>query len=331
MKRNFFDLRPQPLLPICLFVLVITSCNNASNEQASDSDSAKKDTIKHDTAIVDKDTAVLTVWMLKERTPDTLNVIFNESERLYYIVRSLENFTEKNNFLSKAAGNIYPLKITFDVESGQIRSVDTLIKAEADSFLIRYKKLRKPISLVPSATPAVDMTKANEIFKYCADQKCPTPANVTPCITFQYVIDGCYARAHMMRDIVETKYKISVRKVFSFATPGTNSLAVEATKWGGCCVEWTYHVAPVIEVKVGTVETDYVIDPGMFDKVVKVSEWVDAQKNKCAHSGVVQSSSIQPGEYYTPIRGGERYTTDPTLSDTKATLIAYKERKTCTR
>ena len=61
-------------------------------------------------------------------------------------------------------------------------------------------------------------------------------------------------------------------KVFSFANENNDVLAVRADKWGGCCVQWWYHVAPLIRVrfKIGSfsIVLALVIDPGMFDKPV---------------------------------------------------------------
>jgi hypothetical protein len=329
-KRKFFDVFVKPVLPVCFIVLVLASCNNSGNGVSNISDSSKGDTSKRDTPIIENDTTILTVWYVKDSSAfDTLKVFFYESERIYLLLRSAENFTQKNDRLKEATGKLMPLKIIFDEHSGLIRNIDSVTKAESDSFLRRYKKIYPSVKIVPCPTPAVDMTKANEIFKYCADQQCPTPASITPCIPFQYVIDGCYARAHKMRDIVETKYKICVRKVFSYANPPTSELAVRASKWGGCCVTWAWHVAPVIKVKTASGDADYVIDPGMFNNVVTVAVWLDAQKTKaCSPIANVFMSSIQPGEYYTPAPGGG-YINDPTLKLTDGVLRDYKDKKTC--
>jgi hypothetical protein len=84
-----------------------------------------------------------------------------------------------------------------------------------------------------------------EIFDFCAQLSChlPGPYAVPPCIPFQYVRDGCYARAHQMRRIITTRYRYCCEKVFSFANQDDDRLAVKANKWGSCCVTWWYHVA----------------------------------------------------------------------------------------
>ena len=54
--------------------------------------------------------------------------------------------------------------------------------------------------------------------------------------------------------------------------------AVKADKWSGCCVNWWFHVAPLIRVKVrlGAVSLvlAHVIDPGMFNEPVLLSTWL---------------------------------------------------------
>ena len=92
---------------------------------------------------------------------------------------------------------------------------------------------------------------AKDIFDFCAAQSChlPGPYAISHCILFQYVRDGCYARAHKMRQIVTDQYGYCCEKVFSFAIPYPTRLAL-AGKWGGCCVTWWYHVAPLVRVRI---------------------------------------------------------------------------------
>jgi hypothetical protein len=181
--------------------------------------------------------------------------------------------------------------------------------------------------------------KAKEIFDFCAQLSChlPGPYAVTPCIPFQYVIDGCYARAHQMRRIITTRYGYCCEKVFSFANEDSYALAVKADKWGGCCVTWWYHVAPLIRVRLrlkgvkASLTLAMVIDPGMFDKPVLLSTWLAAQENSgCTLYAHVSSYSIQPGTAYCPAAyDGSSFNTDPNYTSTEATLVAYSSLTTC--
>ena len=140
-----------------------------------------------------------------------------------------------------------------------------------------------------------------------------------------------------MRRIITTRYGYCCEKVFSFATDNNDTLAVQANKWGGCCVFWWYHVTPLIRVRLKirgfpknfSIVLAMVIDPGMFDKPVLLSTWLTAQENTtCSPDAHVTSYSIQPGSAYTPYYGGG-FTTDPNYTSTEGTLIAYSGLTTC--
>ena len=182
---------------------------------------------------------------------------------------------------------------------------------------------------------------AKDIFDVCAAQSChlPGPYAIPNCIPFQYVRDGCYARAHKMRQIITDQYGYCCEKVFSFSIGFPNRLAVKANKWGGCCVTWWYHVAPLVRVRIKikllSLNIDFVlalvIDPSMFDKPVLLSSWLQAQENiLCWPNAKVTMYSIQPGSAYTPANGsGTAFTTDPTYIMTEQTLIDYQNYTTC--
>ena len=114
-------------------------------------------------------------------------------------------------------------------------------------------------------------------------------------------------------------------------------LSVQANKWGGCCVTWWYHVAPLVRVRISirklgiSAELAMVIDPGMFDKPVLLSSWLAAQENPLCHPHArVSKYSIQPGSAYTPAFGSTTtFTTDPSYTATNGTLIGYKNGVTC--
>jgi hypothetical protein len=214
-----------------------------------------------------------------------------------------------------------------------VAKIDPLTFNFADLYL-KWPPFKLCTKIVPS------YAKAKEIFDFCAGLSCNlggTPA-FPPCIPFQYVIDGCYARAHQMRRIITTKYGYCCEKVFSYAYLNNDTLAVKADKWGGCCVFWWYHVAPLIRVKFKlkgfptnlSLQLAMVIDPGMFDKPVLLSNWLAAQENKtCSSNAHITSYSIQPGSAYTPSYPPGSYATDPNYVATEATLNAYKNLITC--
>jgi hypothetical protein len=181
-----------------------------------------------------------------------------------------------------------------------------------------------------------DFATAQLMFNYIAKQCCaiPGPYAIDYCIPFQYCIDGCYARAHKMCWIINRRYKYGTKKVFSFATPtSTYKLSVQGQKWGGCCIRWWYHVAPLVTVKTPTGPKAYVFDPAMFNQPVLLSVWLHAQENPvCSGSFIpkVTMYNIRPTASYAPSgTSGLVFSTDPTFSATNNTLYNYRNLITC--
>ncbi len=167
-----------------------------------------------------------------------------------------------------------------------------------------------------------DMSTAQAIFDFCKQQSCTFgPTQLTPCIPFQYVKDGCFARAHKMRYIIEQRFGYCSEKVFSYG-----NLDVTANLAGGCCVGWWYHVAPLVRVKIDGYNYCYVIDPSMFTAPVLLSTWLAAQGNTtCDATSLLTDYSIQPSSAYTPTTymPVSSYTTDASYSITNNDLQYY--------
>ncbi len=84
-------------------------------------------------------------------------------------------------------------------------------------------------------------------------------------IPFEYLRDGCYARAQKMALILDDKGILS-GKVFMegkiyYDTPNQGELG------------WSYQVSPVVLVKKNGQVIPYVIEPSFFTKPVPVAEW----------------------------------------------------------
>ena len=304
------------------------------------------------------ETNLLTLSAIRKRKNQPSEYLFNEHQRIFTL--SPESGDAPTRYLEAALKARRPVRVTTDLTGSTIAAVAEPTPDEVERFARVRIPLPRPApsrdievaKLDPTTFNIVDYhlkwpifrrctriiptyAKAKEIFDFCAGLSChlPGPPAVSPCIPFQYVRDGCYARAHQMRRIITTKYKYCCEKVFSYGNEGQDRLAVKADKWGGCCVTWWYHVAPLVRVRLRVrglkvkrpIALAMVIDPGMFDKPVLLSTWLAAQENTSCHpSANVSSYSIQPGEAYTP-----GYSTDPNYTATEATLIAYKTLTTC--
>ncbi len=338
------------LAPLALFFLATISFSGNPDPRISEQRSFN-------------DTAIVSVGaILPAADGRSLEIIFNEKAQVLKLSREEKNFAAYNRQFENALKAKSPLRLVTDGQRGLLLSVaepspreltyfndlhKNMLQAEAarridlsaidtstfnrvDEYL-KWPVFRSCLKIVP------DYAKAKEIFDFCAAQSCHIigPKQVNPCIPFQYVKDGCYARAHKMRWIIEKYFGYCSEKVFSFATEGHHKLAVKADKWGGCCVEWWYHVTPLIRVRAQAGERSYVlayvIDPGMFDKPVLLSTWLTAQKSTfCNPNAAVDAYSIQPSTAYTPTYPtGTPYVTDPGYTDTNYWLTAYATLTTC--
>jgi Glutaminase len=313
-----------------------------------------------------REPAMLTVAAIRESADGkALECLFNERQQIYALPGAARTREAVLGRLREALERNEPLKAVLNPRRGVVERVaepSDRERREFEKLRIPLENPEKPIrvdvSRIDPTTfnivdyyldiPVFKLCKrtipsykvAKDIFDFCAAQSChlPGPPAISHCIPFQYVRDGCYARAHKMRQIIEDQYGYCSEKVFSFAL-GADDLAVRANKWGGCCVTWWYHVAPLVRVRVRIklppiVNLDFqlamVIDPSMFDKPVLLSTWLMAQEDKtCAPNAKVTTYSIQPSSAYWPQGGPGSYGTDPTYALTHATLLGYKNLTTC--
>jgi hypothetical protein len=314
-----------------------------------------------------REIAILTVAAVRERPEQgTIECLFNERQQIFTLAPGARGREALMSQLNEALDQNAPVRILLNPRRGVVARVgtpsgqglrefeqsrvplekpDKTIRVDVSSIdpttfnIVDYYLKRRTFRLCDRIIPSYKAAKA--IFDFCAAQSCdlPGPPAIDHCIPFQYVRDGCYARAHKMRQVIEDRYGYCCEKVFSFANQNYDVLAVKANKWGGCCVTWWYHVAPLVRVRIrikfpfGTFELvlAMVIDPGMFDKPVLLSTWLMAQEDtSCSANAHVSMYSIQPGSAYWPTNyAGTMFGTDPMYALTDATLVAYKSLTTC--
>ena len=253
----------------------------------------------------------------------SIQVRFFESPRIYDVFKNNGQYLEIKNLLDDCAISKKPMRIFIGNEKSSYITITTAEEASIDEIRAWAEKYEKPAAEVIETKKFVpSMAVLNEIFDYCASQGCATgTATIDYCIPFQYVVDGCYARAHKMRQILENDYGYSCEKVFSYEG-ATGYLAVDA---GDCCVYWWYHVAPLVTVRDAHQLKKFVMDPSMFDGPVTIETWTGAQENfDCTPYADFGYSEITPGYVYGP--GGS---TDNFYSSTNWTLQWYADLVTC--
>ncbi len=305
-----------------------------------------------------KQSKIVTVLGINETTGNTTetSVIFSQLEEIFTVTDPAVLTSLKNAYGEKKA-----IKITFDPWKGIVTEVNAItdqeraiyysreiISSAGTSIRIDLSSLSEDVlnrapemGVINTTTPGLtsvipDMATAQLMFDYIVHQSCgvPGPYGVDYCITFQYCEDGCYARAHKMCYVLNNRYHYATKKVFSFAYPSPSTLSVKAEKWGGCCIRWWYHVAPLVSIKTPTGTKAYVFDPAMFDQPVLLSTWLHAQQNPVCQGGSiarVTSYNIQPTSAYSPAYYGDTTTfaTDPMYADTDSTMVNYHSLVSC--
>ncbi len=105
-------------------------------------------------------------------------------------------------------------------------------------------------------------------------------------IAFNYVPDGCSARAQLMVRRMQG-LGIKAGKVWAFPRSDKESLQVITPLAPGGRVQWRYHVAPVVRVHNGRHDIDMVIDPSLCHGPVTLAEWARVQKTTAGHTPFV--------------------------------------------
>lgn len=307
--------------------------------------------VVHDNNTMTKIMSIAKIRLIAES--NTNQVMFNENAQVFEV----KDMALLNNLRTNFSNNT-KVKVTFDPWQAQVLSISPLTVAEAQvniskvyngksgahkvdfktmtadeiDNLPKFGVVNTTVTNLVNVVP--DMATAQLMFNFISTQCCkiPGPYAIDYCISFQYAPDGCYARAHKMCDILNNKYHYDTHKIFSFANAGSDVLCVQAQKWGGCCVNWWYHVAPLVNIKTPTGVKAFVFDPAMFNQPVLLSQWLHAQENPACAAGVpnVSMINVQPTAMYAPSDwSGFSFMTDPGYSDTNATLVAYASLSTC--
>ncbi|WP_262708735.1 MULTISPECIES: protein-glutamine glutaminase [unclassified Chryseobacterium] len=174
---------------------------------------------------------------------------------------------------------------------------------------------KKLASVIP------DLATLNSLFTQIKNQSCGTSTASSPCITFRFPVDGCYARAHKMRQILNNAgYECEKQFVYGNLRAST----------GTCCVSWVYHVAILVSFKnaSGVVEKR-IIDPSLNSTgPITDTAWRAACTNSTCGSTSVSSYANTAGNvYYRNPAGSLLY--DNNLVNTNCTLTAFSALSGC--
>ena len=138
---------------------------------------------------------------------------------------------------------------------------------ESVQHLEKIKKNIHPDKMVQT----ISLDRARELFKKASNMKD---------IAWNYKLDGCYARAHLMARRFEEE-GVRVDKVWI-----KGDLTV---KDNNPPISWNFHVAPIVYVEEKGIIQKMVIDPSLFDRPVTVAEW-DKKMSKNTINGSVETA-----------------------------------------
>lgn len=205
-----------------------------------------------------------------------------------------------------------PVIVSYNEESDEITKIETKVKSKGKSLVIPLSlPIRgmdeESVAEKKSLTKYIPRDSIDILFKYfqsltCIQNPC-TDENI--CITFKYKTNGCFARAHWMKKIIEDDKNYFSDKIFSFGRLRANNNSACDKR----CVNWGWHVAPVVYSNSNGTTNTFVIDPSIADGPKTVEEWLDLQKVKCKNGGTVTSYEIVSSDHYSYDNGKYVYDT----------------------
>lgn len=303
------------LLSLMVFVSVlsINSCSESSANQEIVNSESKE--------IVMKDFG-RTVPVGIDKEGDKFKVSFILSAQPYMIRDTKENEVYIS-MISEAVKNESPVRISLKGNSNEIAKVESPTMEDVRFFKSTFTKEVKTEKGAANRLASVipDLATLNSLFTQIKNQSCGTTTASSPCITFRYPVDGCYARAHKMRQILNNAgYECEKQFVYGNLRAST----------GTCCVSWVYHVAILVSFKnaSGVVEKR-IIDPSLNSTgPITDTAWRAACTNSTCGSTSVSSYANTAGNvYYRSTSGSLLY--DNNLVNTNCTLTAFSALSGC--
>ncbi len=274
------------LLGIIAFLLIFNACTKEEVQISEETPSG------FSTAIMDTLTLSVAAIQESDENPEVFNLIFNESAAIYHIAK---NASAAINALQEAKERDIPVVVR--VSEKEIQEVRMAGKEQVAAYRQAAENALDTLSLQEilsqgnqknGRTVIPDMRTLNRIFDALKDMSVATtsgrvigynlnyPGYYLGRVPFQYAHDGCFARAHAMRYVIENNFGYQSWKRFIVASNSNIPLTVKATKWGnrGCCIVWSFHVAPVVQVRTSSNRVEvHVLDPSLFDRPVPVATW----------------------------------------------------------
>ncbi|MFP3596660.1 protein-glutamine glutaminase [Chryseobacterium sp. SIMBA_029] len=208
----------------------------------------------------------------------------------FYTIESTKENQKYIDIIRQAVKDESPVHVYIIPNTTTIAKVEKGTEEDVAYFKSALtKEVRTETSKLTSVIP--DLATLNSLFAQIKSQSCGTTTASSPCITFRYPVDGCYARAHKMRQIlINNGYDSEKQFVYGNLKAST----------GTCCVAWSYHVALLVSFKNSAGVTEKrIIDPSLFASgPVTDTAWRNACINTSCGSASVSSYANTAGNVY---------------------------------
>lgn len=219
--------------------------------------------------------------------------------------------------LRSAAQAKQELLVTDDPDTHEILDVQPLDPDTRSSrSLDEQAEGERATAASEKLTSLLDVLRVRDVFNELSSQAD---------IPFDYPDEGCTARAHKMFRLL-SEQGIQCSKIWNFGREGDRAqidqdLNFYTLNHPKGYVEWMFHVAVLVSVELPSKKrTRMVLDPCMFDRPVRVAEWVSLQHDSAA---VLQVT--RPEIYRHWLLEDIEY--DPFLEKTLSELSVYSKRR----
>jgi len=206
---------------------------------------------------------IFTVQKLETNERGILLVHLRPSQAIHAVLPNSPNFVAMRDSLQAALDDGSERLITATLNDLEIIDVRTPPEHPGDS---------EDDPPAPEPDPPVSPERAEEIFNDMYSENCVACSPSSDCITFQYPLNGCWIRAHLMvykmhdYDPPETPQKLVIEGNLEPFAPNDPDCG---TPWG-----WSWHIAPTLMVTQPDGEHKYVIDPSLASEPVTEAQWV---------------------------------------------------------
>lgn len=208
----------------------------------------------------------------------------------FYTIESTKENQQYIDIIRQAVKDESPVHVYIIPNTTTIAKVEKGTEEDVAYFKSALtKEVRTETNKLTSVIP--NLATLNSLFAQIKSQSCGTTTASSPCITFRYPVDGCYARAHKMRQIlINNGYDSEKQFVYGNLKAST----------GTCCVAWSYHVALLVSFKNSAGVTEKrIIDPSLFASgPVTDTAWRNACINTSCGSASVSSYANTAGNVY---------------------------------